>query len=166
MTYPPHPEHWITARDEITRAVTAVVRAGYGEALITWRDADDCSPGRHAHIDPVAGLRAARVLEQSARLATTEFIRRARAEGVTWQRIALVLGETGSDPAENAFRHAAATSRGEFSAFGFRCTGCDRHVMDHGPHVDPAEAERGHGEGCLVLAAAVAAYRADGEADR
>ena len=114
------------------------------------------------------GIRFALTLRDAATSQACEFIRRARAEGMSWRQLGEMLtpalGEA-VDVAVRAFEWAAAEDHTR--AFAdlvviWTCPACHERIRDHGPYdADPRNNEAGHGDGCARLAGAVAAYDAE-----
>lgn len=114
------------------------------------------------------GLRFALMLRDAATSQAREFARSARAEGLSWRQLgeifAPALGED-VDVAVRAFEWAAGAEAAQpFAdlAVTWTCPACHERIRDHGPYdADPRNNEAGHGDGCVRLAEAVAAYDAE-----
>lgn len=163
------------ARGEARRAAIRLAR-DRGAGLITrpaW-------PGAQTDVQdvrPLDGTRSARDIELGARFTAREYIRAAREAGHSWQEIGQALGVTpggeagqgGETVADAAHTYAAgrpdpeAPWRPRF--FYWHCQSCDRAISDYGLSNGPADDEQGHAENCPRLAAAVAGWDADWEAE-
>ncbi len=123
--------------------------------------------------NPAAGIRFALMLRASAEAEVSQYITRARVEGLTWTQIGEILdpalwgiGTNGSafDLAERAFEYATDAEhhdRFDTLTFYWTCPACGATVSDQGPYDShPADNEHNHAEGCTRLAAAVTAYEA------
>jgi len=120
--------------------------------------------GPIAYAGPLAGPRP----ETAARICR-ERAERARADGITWEQIGEALGpslgsdgRSGHDLGVAAFEHLTG-ERGRWrqASFWFRCASCGEYISDRGPFEGhPEDNERGHAEGCVRLAADIAAWQA------
>jgi hypothetical protein len=119
-------------------------------------------------VDAVTGLRAARRLELAARRQLLNYIKHARQGGICWHEIGAMLDlgpgavERGISLAEAAFEFVAGPGGpqlGCVASFPWTCRACGQTISDRGPSGGhPEDDEPGHDEGCLRLAAAIAAY--------
>lgn len=152
----------------VERVVFQLLAAGQGTDALTQRE---IAPGRIAikHTQPtsyVAGIEAARKVEQRARHLVVEYAHKARGEGVTWAELALVLGievdpELYNEPAADAFREIAHTPSRQFDRVwtGWTCASCAQRITDYGPYNGhPDDNEGGHADDCARHAAEIAAY--------
>jgi hypothetical protein len=119
-----------------------------------------------AYHDPLEALRSLAAIGAAVRRAEQDAARAAREQEKTWTDIGEATGF--ADPpqpgmtsvAEHAF-HRFASDIGSGPSVVWRCRSCGELVSDHGPELgNPADAERGHAEGCARLAGAVAAWDA------
>ena len=114
--------------------------------------------------EPLAGIRAAGVLRNLAARIEHGYIRRARERGDTWQEIGTALGldAAAHELGERAFEHVTDAEHAERFAglsFAWTCPGCGELVSDRGPYEShPEDNERGHGDGCTRMAAALRAH--------
>jgi hypothetical protein len=127
-------------------------------------------PGAHSAIryaEPLAGIRAAVTVRDSAERVISDYVTRAREDGDGWLEIGQALGlEDGErqpyDVAVAAYEQAAG--RDGFGAplpYWFGCGTCGKHVTDHGPYTaHPLDCEEGHAENGTRRAEAVRAHRA------
>jgi hypothetical protein len=122
-------------------------------------------------VEPVAGMRAARDLEQAAHHLTLNYIRQAREAGCTWYDIGTELNLTTS------YRGTGSTAKGAFSyAVGDRgtnhagsydpsviwtCFACDSTISDVATDLSPAGNERGHTDDCPRLQADIDTWDAE-----
>jgi hypothetical protein len=129
---------------------------------------------------PTAGaaLSVARQLELAARAEAIAAIRQLRGDGRSWQVIASLLGFDSltdggvANPALLAFDYAAGLPRPpQFAApqFVWLCSECKETISDEGPEGSATQSQRGHRNGCNLLAAEIAKWnehparrRADG----
>ncbi len=124
------------------------------------------------YAEPLAAIRAARVLEDAARRVARDNVRYARQDGATWQQVGEALGlaadgeQDGYDLAVAAYEHAAGPSDAwHQSSFSWGCTACGSAIADRGPYEShPDDNERGHADTCRRHAAAVAAWQAERDA--
>ncbi len=118
--------------------------------------------------EPLAGIRAARLVERSALRMIRDYIRYARQEGVSWPAIgeAVGIGEHYGELASAAFQYAAGPATGlSRPLFAFRCGACELIVTDYGPYEShPEDNEHGHAPDCPRMTAVVAAWQADCDA--
>jgi hypothetical protein len=125
-------------------------------------------------VDPVAGIRASRDLEQASRRLARDYVRQAREAGRTWHDIGHALELTpGRDQAsqtaaELAFTYAAGEPDPDWPwrerSCTWHCPGCDQAITDTGPCNGPADGERGHARDCKRLERAIRARDAEWEA--
>jgi hypothetical protein len=119
------------------------------------------------YAEPLAGIRAAQTLADSAARIRREYTQYARAEAITWQQIGQALGldqgtdrKSGYDPGIAAFEHF----EGE-PDFHYHCAACGEWITDRGPYEShPEDNERGHAEDCARFAAELAAWQAERDA--
>jgi hypothetical protein len=128
-------------------------------------------------VEPLAGARAARDLELAAKGTARDYIRQAREAGHGWDQIGQALGvspgadadQTGMTVAEAAYTYAAGRPDTESPwrprSFTWTCRSCDQAIGDRGLVAGPADDEVGHADDCSRLAAAVAAWNAEWDAD-
>jgi hypothetical protein len=114
-----------------------------------------------------AGLAIARKLELAARAEAIAAIRRLRGEGRSWHVIASLLGFDSlpdggaANPALLAFDYAAGLPRPPLFAtpqFVWLCTECKETVSEGGPDGSTTQTQRGHRDGCKLLAAEIAKW--------
>ena len=114
-----------------------------------------------------AALAIARLLELAARGEAIAAIRRLRGEGRSWQAIASLLGFDAlpdggvADPPLLAFDYAAGLPRPPLLAapqFVWLCSECKETVSDGGPDDSRTQTQRGHRDGCKLLAAEIAKW--------
>lgn len=126
--------------------------------------------------EPLAGIRAALVAQQAAKVAVRDYIATARSDGLPWDEIGGTLREAGAigdgdlpegdSPyyvAAAAFEYAASWSADLFHdpKFGWTCQSCGHRITDRGPYdSNPQDNQRGHADGCSRLASEIAAYNA------
>jgi hypothetical protein len=162
------PDRW-QVRAVTRRAVLELVKRSGGTTVSRLRVRSDPGAGSTDEPEPLAGIRAARAVEQEARrLCRDECIRYAREDGLTWTAIGEALGYRDDPPddprADRAFRYAVpAYDSGDW--FTWTCPSCAALVRDHGPYGSPAETEEGHAGGCQRLAAAMEAWEAQWDED-
>jgi hypothetical protein len=160
------PDEGFRLREAVRNAIIRIVRDRGGEV------AERTIYGGTAATDmtvpepgpPLVAIRAARLAEHAARAAVERHVKYARQDGRTWKDIGEAMGFTshpGEPPiAESAFRVVAPGTSDYNLIVGWVCPSCRQVVRDYGPYeANPAEAERGHGDGCARLAAAVAEYK-------
>jgi hypothetical protein len=153
------------ARDTGAAIVTRPVFRGESEPTV--RD-----------VEPLPGARAARDLELAAKGTARDYVRQAREAGHGWDQIGQALGvtpdadadQTGMTVAEAAYTYAAGSPYTDTAArygrsFTWTCHSCDQAISDRGLIAGPADDEQGHGDECLRLADAVAAWNAEWDAD-
>ncbi len=161
------------ARTEIDQAVLKLVRKSAGEAAVRSESMWANSAFTKHVPTPDEGMKAALRLQRAARYATGQFATAARAEGTSWQMIAVILGYKDADdpsltPAERAFELVAGPSR-PFESVSTRwtCSSCGQAVTDRGPFEShPEDNEQGHagydgmpGPKCARFKREVAAWR-------
>jgi hypothetical protein len=123
--------------------------------------------------EPLAGIRAAQVLEHTAARLSHDYLRYARQDGASWDDIGTALGmkddpETGYSAAEQAYEHAAGEPPQQFDprSFYYSCGSCAQHVKDHGPYEShPHDRESGHAQTCARITAEVASWQAQRDAE-
>jgi len=124
------------------------------------------------YAEPLAGIRAAQILERTAARVTGDYVRHAREAAVGWREIGEALGlaengePTGYDLAVAAYEHAAGTpDLWNHVSFSYTCPTCAQAISDHGPYEShPEDSEQGHAGDCARLAADVAAWQAERDA--
>jgi hypothetical protein len=128
-------------------------------------------------VEPLAGARAARDLGLAAKGTARDYIRQAREAGHGWDQIGQALGvspgadagQTGMTAADAAYTYAAGRPDTEAPwrprSFTWTCRSCDQAIGDRGLVAGPADDEVGHASDCSRLAAAVAAWNAEWDAD-
>lgn len=164
------------ARGQARRAAYVLAR-DHGAPIIT-RPAYPGAGRTTQDAAPLAGARAARELELGARDAARTYIRAAREAGHTWHQIGRALALTpGGDPdqagdtlAEAAYTYAAGSPSTPAAirygrTFGWTCSACDQTITDRGLCSGPADDEHGHARTCSRLAATIAAWEADWQAE-
>jgi len=125
------------------------------------------------YAEPLAGIRAAQTVQRTAERVADDYVRHARVEGIGWREIgeALGLGEdgqrTGYDLAVAAYEHVVGEpDLLRDPSFYYTCPACEQGISDRGPYEShPEDNERGHAEGCTRLAADVAAWQAQRDAE-
>ena len=158
------------AREEGRRAVNAAIlrMAGAAGAPLHERPIVPDSAITVTDTDPLSGIGFALMLDGAARQKLYHYITLARQEGASWRDVGRALHlervaeERGASLGEAAFEYAAGEPSQPYDRlwFSWTCPACQGHVIDYGPYDHPADCERGHGEGCRRLAAAVAAWGA------
>jgi hypothetical protein len=125
------------------------------------------------HAEPLAGIRAAQVLADSAARIRREYAQRARAEGIAWRQIGQALGldqgadaKSGYDLAVAAFEHFEGEPDLWYqSNFHYHCASCGEWITDRGPYEShPEDNESGHAGDCARFAAELAAWQAERDA--
>lgn len=123
---------------------------------------------------PLAGLKAALVVEKLARARAYKYAKDLRGEGSTWAEIADLLEIPWSDEysrIERAYEQIAGCIPGTFGNTYVYWTcggpgGCGQDVTDRGPYNgNPDNNEEGHANGCRRLADESAAYERKLEED-
>lgn len=111
--------------------------------------------------DPLAGVRAADLVQRAAAAQRREYATEARAAGRSWDEVADALGLTDLNEADVlAFEEVA----GDCTAFSggrvwWRCGSCGQRITDTGPFTThPADIEAGHGPLCARHAADIAEW--------
>jgi hypothetical protein len=122
------------------------------------------------YAEPLAGIRAAVMVEADAARVKREYAKRAREAQLTWLQIGQVI--KGDLPgSEDLDGYNLAVAAYEYFAgppdiwhqpvFTWTCPACEQYVSDRGPYEgNPLDNEHGHGEGCTRMAAEVAAWDA------
>ena len=122
------------------------------------------------YAEPLAGIKAAEILADTAARIRREYTERARAEGITWRQIGEALGldqgadgKSGYDLGVAAFEHFEGEPDLWYqSNFHYHCASCGEWITDRGPHNShPEDNESGHAEDCARLAAELAAWQAE-----
>jgi len=125
------------------------------------------------YAEPLAGIRAAQTVRRSADRVAGDYVRHARVEGIGWREIGGALGlaedgqRTGYDLAVVAYEQVTGEPDvfREVS-FHYSCPACGQGISDRGPYEShPEDNERGHAEDCTRLAADVAAWQAQQDAE-
>ena len=125
------------------------------------------------YVEPLAGLKAAEILADTAARIRREYTQHARAEGITWLQIAQALslgqdadGKSGYDLAVAAFEHfEGQPDLWNQSNFHYHCGSCGEWITDRGPYEShPEDNESGHAADCARLAAELAAWQAERDA--
>ena len=160
------------ARHWTRRAVLDIVRQSGGRTVTrpVFRDRPDLDMTT-TDAEPMAGIRAVRQIEHSARALTREYARQAREVGRTWHEIGAALGlsasagHRGVPLADAAYDEVAGDPDSEHArrygrTFSWTCPACRAVVRDKGPCDGPADDEQGHAGGCPRLRAAIAAWEA------
>jgi hypothetical protein len=160
------------ARQWTRRAVLDIVRQSGGRTVtrLTFRDRPDLDM-TITDVEPMAGIRAVRQIEHSARALTRGYARQAREDGHAWHEIGAALGlsasagHRGVPLAEAAYDEVASDPDGEYArrygrTFSWTCPACRAAVRDKGPCDGPADDEQGHADGCPRLRAAITAWEA------
>lgn len=124
--------------------------------------------------DPLAGVRAADLVQRVAAGQVRDHADAARAAGRTWDEIADALGITDGSAARGELAYLLLVDHQPLpvdlpsfhrSSTWWRCTTCGQRVTDHGPYdPHPSDREEGHAPDCGRLAADLSAYRAGWEA--
>ena len=170
------PDERARASDAVRRPLIVLAR-DRGAELIT-RQASRGSDMTIRDLEPLAGARAARDIELGARHAAREYIRTAREAGHSWDQIGHALevipnadaDQVGLTVAQAAYTYAAGSPHTDTAvrygrSFLWRCRSCDQAISDRGLIAGPADDELGYAEDCLRLAAAIAGWDADWEAE-
>ena len=160
------------ARQWTRRVVLDIVRQSGGRTVTRpmFRDRPDLHMTT-TDVEPMAGIRAVRQIEHSARGLTREYARQAREDGHTWDEIGAALDLSASADhrgvplADAAYDEVAGDPDGEYArrygrTFAWTCPACRAVVRDKGPCNGPADDEQGHADGCTRLSAAIAAWEA------
>lgn len=156
-----------TAREWTRRAVLDMVRQSGGGTVSrpVFRDRPDLDMAT-IEPEPIAGLSAVRHVEYASRRLARDYIRHAREDGHTWYAIGIALdlvAEAASRVAplaEAAYDYATAPGSPAVT-FAWTCPACMNLITDFGPEAGPpADAERGHKNGCQRLAADQRTYDA------
>jgi hypothetical protein len=129
--------------------------------------------GTTREAEPLAGIRAARMLEHATARLSHDYLRYARQDGVGWSDIGAALGMkndpvTGHSAAEQAYEHAAGEPVAQFDphSFYYSCGSCAQGVTDRGPYNShPHDRETGHAETCARMTAEVNAWQAERDAE-
>ena len=117
--------------------------------------------------EPIACLEAARELERAAHDMQHGYILRARQAGRSWYEIGEALdlhwaASANKEPlAVEAYDYALRFDprpSSQVITFTWPCPACEQTITDHGPYVDLARREEGHGPACPRWAAALAAW--------
>jgi hypothetical protein len=170
------PDEQARASEAARRALIGLAR-DRGAEFITrevYRDSDRTV----RDLEPLAGARAARDIELGARHAAREYIRQAREAGHSWDQIGQALDvspnadadQAGLTVAEAAYTYAAGSPQTDTAiqygrSFVWRCRSCEQVISDRGLIAGPADDEMGHAQDCPRLAAAIAEWDADWEAE-
>ncbi len=163
----------MSSNDAYYDARSAVLRAAQAAgAPIRERPIWPGAASTMQYAEPLAGLRAARALEDTARRVTGDYIRYARQDGATWTQVGEALGldadgeRSGYDLAVAAYEHALGEPEPFSNAtFGWTCQDCGQGISDHGPYEShPADREHGHADSCLQFGVQVAAWQAERDA--
>jgi hypothetical protein len=180
MPYPAHePDERARASSAAHQAIQAIrgLARDRGAEFITRPNFPGSRITVH-DLEPLTGAHAARDIELLSRHAAREYIRQAREAGHTWDQIGHALGlapnadadQAGLTIAEAAYTYAAGSPHTDTAirygrSFVWRCRSCDQTISDRGLIAGPAEDEQGHADNCARLAAAVAEWDADWEAE-
>jgi len=125
------------------------------------------------YAEPLAGIRAAQTVQHAAGRVVGDYVTYARGEGIGWREIGEALGlagdgeRSGYDLAVAGYEHVTAEpDRSWERSFYYTCPACEQGISDLGPYEShPEDNERGHGEGCTRLAAAIAGWQAQRDAE-
>ena len=160
------------ARQWTRRAVLDIVRQSGGRVVTRpmFRDRPDLHMTT-TDVEPIAGIRAVRQIEQAARALTREYARQAREDGHAWGEIGAALDLSASADhrgvplADAAYDEVAGDPDGEYArrygrSFTWTCPACRAVVREKCPCDGPADDEQGHANGCPRLSAAIAAWEA------
>src|SRR6266704_3236267 len=164
------------AGDAYFTAQSSVLRLAEAEgAQIRERPAWPGASNTTRRAEPLAGIRAARILARAAERVAGDYVTHARAGGISWQEIGEALGlaengqRTGYDLAVRAFEYITdAGHRDRFGTLSFywTCPACEQGIGDRGPYEShPEDNEHGHAEGCTRLASDIAAWQAERDAE-
>jgi hypothetical protein len=148
-----------------------------GGAGIREREAFPGSIATIRYAEPLAGIRAAVTLVNTASRLRREYIAAARQEGSDWAAIGDALGLHGTADGERRTGYDLAVAAYEFAAgqpdlwrqpaFSYRCGTCGEFITDRGPYESyPDDNESGHAADCSRHAAAIAAWQAGRDDDR
>jgi hypothetical protein len=170
------PDERARASDAARRALIGLARDRGAEFIS--REAHRCSDRTDCDLEPLAGASAARDIELGARHAARDYIRQAREAGHSWDQIGHALGvapnadadQAGLTVGEAAYTYATGSPYSDTAvrygrSFVWRCRSCDQAISDRGLIAGPADDEMGHAEDCPRLAAAIAEWDADWEAE-
>ena len=147
-------------QDMVAEFCSRTVQRVRSQALI-WPGVNGVDP------EPIACLEAARELERAAHDMQHGYILRARQAGRSWYEIGEALD---LDSAASADREPLAVEAYDYAlrfdprpssqvfTFTWPCPACEQAITDHGPYVDLARREEGHGPACPRWAAAQAAW--------
>jgi len=161
------------ASDAYFAARSAVIRLAEADgAQIQERPVWPGAASTIHYAEPLAGIRAAQILERTAARVIGDYVRHAREAGIGWREIGEALGlaehgeRTGYDLAVAAYEHAAGTpDLWNHVSFSYTCPACAQAISDRGPYEShPEDNEQGHADGCARLAADVAAWQAERDA--
>ena len=149
------------------RTVLDYLRADQGADAVTERPISRMSITTLAPASYVAGILAARMVSERARMMMIEYAKKARGEGTPWRELEEPLGidpeDEWIDPSVEAFRLVAnPPSMPHDPVYAtWTCASCGEFIRDSGPLAGhPVDAESGHGEGCERYAREIAAYEA------
>jgi hypothetical protein len=158
---------YFAARSSVLRLVEA--EGGEIRERPVWPGA--FSTTRYA--EPMAGIRAAQTVKRTADRVADDYVKHARVEGIGWREIGEALGlaedgqHIGYDLAVAAYEHV--TGKPDVFrdvSFYWTCPACDQGISDRGPYEShPEDNERGHADSCARLAADVAAWQAQRDAE-
>jgi hypothetical protein len=162
------------ASDVYWQARASVLRLAEAEgAQIRERPVWPGSISTTRYAEPLAGLRATQTVQHAAGRVAGDYVKHARVEGIGWREIGEALGLAGDgertayDLAVAAYEHMTGEpDLFRERSFHYTCLACEQGISDRGPYEShPEDNERGHGEGCTRLAAAVAAWQAQRDAE-
>jgi hypothetical protein len=162
------------ASDVYWQARASVLRLAEAEgAQIRERPVGPGSISTTRYAEPLAGLRATQTVQHAAGRVAGDYVKHARVEGIGWREIGEALGLAGDgertayDLAVAAYEHMTGEpDLFRERSFHYTCLACEQGISDRGPYEShPEDNERGHGEGCTRLAAAVAAWQAQRDAE-
>lgn len=155
---------------EIKRAILAALREEHGPDAVTERPigGSQIGIGSPGPTDLLKGAEEAIRTANVAMGVSREWVKDARAEGISWMAIGEALGrfipdpDTSEDPAIHAFEWVAPTPSMRFDSVTvmWRCRSCESLITDHGPYdPHPEDMESGHVENCARHAADIAAWK-------
>ena len=168
------------AAGSLRRAIQVTAREAFGAEMV----ARPIVPGFFTplwDVEPLAGVRAAVLARDVAARRVRDYALAARADGRSWDEIAVALGvergEGSVSRGERAYLHLMEgrplyVDDPELScarpapAAHWRCASCGQHVTDQGPfEASPDNNEQGHAAGCARHAAEMATYHRNANSD-
>jgi hypothetical protein len=161
------------ASDAYYAARSAVLRVAEAQsAEIRERPAWPGAYSTVRYAEPLAGIRAAVIMQRAGGRVVDDYVRYARQDGSGWRDIGEALGlaqdgqRVGYDLAVAAYEHVTGEpDLFRDVSFYWRCAACEQGISDKGPYEShPEDNERGHADTCTRLAADVEAWHAEQDA--